>query len=113
MFRRGGRSRGVQGIELGNRVVANRVDFCWGKTLAFLGDDMQELRALEVTHVAQRGDQGGQVVTVDRADVIPAQLFEQGAGNQHALGVFFGTTGNFHAPGRRESTFLLPSRMLA
>jgi len=45
-------------------------------------------------------------VAVDRADVVPAQLFEQGTGNQHALGVFFGAAGNFPGAGQARQDFL-------
>jgi hypothetical protein len=97
---------GAAGFELGDRVVADRVDFRRGEALALLGDDVQELRALQVAHVAQGGDQGRQVVAVDRADVVPAQLFEQGAGHQHALGVFFGAAGDFPGAGQARQHFL-------
>ena len=104
LFRRGG--GGIEGFEFGDRVVTNRVDFRRSEAFAFFGDDMQELRALEVAHVAQRGDQGGQVVAVDRADVVPAQLFEQRAGYQHALGIFFGATRNFPSARQTRQHFL-------
>src|SRR3546814_18502285 len=62
---------------------------------------MEELRAVEVAHVAQGGDQRRQVVAVDGADVIPAQFLEQRAGHQHALGVFLRAAGDF--PGTRQA----------
>ena len=86
------------GLQLGDGVVADGVGFGGGEALALLGDHMQELRALELAHVAQRGDQGRQVVPVDGADIVPAQLFEQHARCQHGLGGFFGLAGQF--PGR-------------
>ncbi|MCY1442274.1 hypothetical protein D9M71_586380 [compost metagenome] len=67
---------------------------------------MQELRALEVAHVAQGGDQGRQVVAIDRANVVPAQFFEQGAGDQHALGVLFGAAGDFPGAGQARQHLL-------
>jgi len=62
---------------------------------------MEELRAVEVAHVAQGGDQRRQVVAVDGANVVPAQFLEQRAGHQHALGVFLGAAGDF--PGTRQA----------
>ncbi len=67
---------------------------------------MEELRALHVAHVAQGSHQGRQVVAVDRADVIPAELLEQGAGDQHALGVFLGAPGDLPGPGQAREHLL-------
>ncbi|MNI71937.1 hypothetical protein D3C73_1278470 [compost metagenome] len=52
---------------------------------------MQELRAFQVAHVLQRGDQSQHVVTVYRADVVKAQFFKQRTRHHHAFNVFFGT----------------------
>ena len=59
--------------------------------LAFFGHDMKELRPFQVTHVLQCFDQLFDIMAVYRADVIKAQLLKQGAGNNHALEVFFGS----------------------
>jgi hypothetical protein len=40
-------------------------------------------------------------VPVDGADVVEAELFEQGAGHDHALDVLFGAAGQFK-DGRRQ-----------
>ncbi len=92
-------ARGL-GLQLGDGVVADRVGLGGGKPLALLGDHVEELRALELAHVLQGAYQRRQVVPVDRADVVPAQLLEQGARHQHALGVFFGLA--CQLPGRRN-----------
>ena len=54
--------------------------------LALLGDDVHQDRALPgIAHVAQHGQQHVEIVAVDRADVIEAQLLEQrAAGPQRA-----------------------------
>lgn len=49
------------------------------------GHDMQELRAFQVAHVLQRGDKPQHIVTVNRADVVKAQLFKQRAGTTMPL----------------------------
>ncbi len=54
---------------------------------------MQQLRALEVAHVAQGLDQRLDIVTVDGADIVEAELLEQGAGHHHPLEVLFGPLG--------------------
>ena len=60
-------------------MVEHRVGFGQFVALALLGDDVQELRALEALQVLQGGDQGIQIMAVDGADVVEAQFFEQGA----------------------------------
>ena len=67
---------------------------------------MQELRAVEVAHIAQGGEQGGQGVAVDGADVVPAQFLEQGAGYQHALGVFLDLARDFPGAGQAREDLL-------
>jgi hypothetical protein len=61
--------------------------------LALAGHHMQELGALELAHVAQGFHQGLDVVAVDGADVVEAELLEQGAGHHHALEVLLGPAG--------------------
>ena len=72
------------GIGFGGRVA-----------LALAGDDMQKLRTVELLDVVQRIQQHVEVVAVDRADVIEAELLEQRAGRHHALHVLFGAFGQF------------------
>ena len=67
------------------------VFFCRFITTTFFGHDMQELRAFQVAHVLQRGDKPQHIVTVNRADVVKAQLFKQRARHYHAFNMFFGT----------------------
>ncbi|VFS80402.1 Uncharacterised protein [Salmonella enterica subsp. enterica] len=62
---------------------------------AFLGHDMQELRAFQVAHVLQCADKPHDIVTIDRPDVVKAQLFEQCARHNHAFNMFFGTLEQF------------------
>ena len=69
---------------------SDRIFFRRFITTTFFGHDMQELRAFQVAHVFQRGDQPQYVMPVYRADVIKAQLLKQRAGNHHAFDVLFG-----------------------
>ncbi len=87
-------------------MVADGVGLGRGEALALLGHHMQELRAVEVAHVAQGGEQGGQVVAVDGADVVPAQFLEQGAGHQHALGMFLDLARDFPGAGQAREDLL-------
>ena len=89
------RWRRADRLQLADRMPGDGVGLGRGEALALLRHHMEELRAVEVAHVAQGGDQGRQVVAVDGADVVPAQFLEQGAGHQHALGVFLGAAGDF------------------
>ena len=80
-------------VELARAVVSHRV--CLGQLVAlpFFGDDVQELRALEALDVLQRGDQRVQVVPVNGADVVEAELFKQRGWHHHALGLLFKALG--------------------
>ena len=55
--------------------------------LPFLGHHMQQARPRHGLHVVQGADQVFDVVTVNGANVVEAQLLEQGAGHHHALRV--------------------------
>jgi transketolase N-terminal domain/subunit len=77
------------GVERADRVV---LDLCLlGRrvALALGGDHVQQLRAGQVLHRAQRLQQLRHVVAVDRAGVVEAQFLEQGGRHEHALGMFF------------------------
>jgi hypothetical protein len=45
--------------------------------VALLGDEVQQPRLRHLFHVGQGGDEGVEVVAVDGADVVEAELFEQ------------------------------------
>ena len=80
-------------VELGDAVVEDRVGFGELVALALAGDHVQELGALEGAQVLQGGDQGLEVVAVDGADVVEAELLEHRAGHHHALDVLLGAAG--------------------
>jgi len=67
--------------------VEHRISLGELVALALAGDHVQELRPLEALEVVQRGDQRVEVVAVDRAVVVEAELLEQRARADHALGV--------------------------
>jgi len=75
-------------IEFAGTVVEHGIGFRQLVALALARDDMQELQAFQGLEVLQRGNQRIEVVAVDGADVVEAQLFEQRGGRDHALGVF-------------------------
>jgi hypothetical protein len=74
-------------------VVGHRVGLGQLVALALLRDHVQELRALQVLDVLQRGHQRFEVVAVDRADVVEAELLEQRGRHHHALGMFLEALG--------------------
>ena len=80
-------------IELGDGVIADGVFLGRLVALALLGLDVQQLGAFEVAHVAQGLDQSVDVVAVDGAYVVEAELLEQGAWHHHALEVLLGPLG--------------------
>ena len=84
-----GLGKAVQRVELARRgVVLHRVGLGQLVALALARDDVQELRPARVAQVLQRRDQRVEVVAVDRADVVEAELLEDRARHDHALGVF-------------------------
>ncbi|CAG9212845.1 hypothetical protein PSP6_310082 [Paraburkholderia tropica] len=92
----GGRGRRLDAfgrVELAGTVVQDRVGFGELVALAFLRHHVQELRAAQFLDVLQRGDQRVEVVTVDRADVVEAEFFEQRGRHDHALRVLFELAG--------------------
>src|SRR5665809_124300 len=59
--------------------------------LALLGDDMDQDRPVaHVAHIAQHGKKMIEIVAVDRADIIEAELLEEGAAGPKAAGEFLG-----------------------
>ena len=89
--RLGGRHQAHGRVELAGAVVGHRVGLGQLVALALPGDHVQELRAglggHQAADVLQRGDQRVQVVPVDGADVVEAELLEQGGRHHHALGL--------------------------
>ena len=60
------------------------------ETLSLLGEHVQEHGAVLLLEIVEGLDQRADVVTVDGAEVLQAQLFEDDAGPQHSLGDLFG-----------------------
>ena len=85
--RRGGFLQPQGRIELAGAMVSHRVGLGEHVALAFFGHHVQELRALELADVFERGDQRLQVVAVNGADVVEAEVFKQGGRHHHALGM--------------------------
>ena len=76
-------------IKFARAVVSNGVGFGQLVAVAFFGDHMQELRALEVAQVFQGGDERFQIVPVNRAHIVEAEFFKQRGRYNHAFGLFF------------------------
>ena len=93
-------------IELGDAVVEHRVGLGELVALALAGDHVEELRPLELAEVLQRGDERVEVVAVDRAVVMKAELLEQRAWPDHALGVLLDLAREF-GHWRRHAQHLL------
>ena len=70
-------------------MVADGVPLRRGKTLSFDGPNVQELRPFEISHDLERVHQLRQIMAIEWANVVPAQLFEHSARCHHALHVFF------------------------
>jgi hypothetical protein len=76
-------------------VATSNLTTPWAVALALLGDDVDQDRpGLGVAHVAQHREQVVDVVAVDRADVIEAEILEQrAAAHHHAAGILLGERG--------------------
>ena len=76
-------------VELDDAVIF--VGGCFGRriALALLGDDMDQDRpVVGVAHVLQDRQQMVEIVAVDRADIVEAELLEQRAAGDQAAGIF-------------------------
>ncbi len=83
-------------IELNHRVQLVVGALSRGVALALLGHDVDQDRAvLDLARIFQDRHQGVHVVAVDGADIIEAQLLEEGAAGDHATGVFLRLAGGF------------------
>ncbi len=93
--RHGGRLQAHGRVEFARAVVGDGV--CLGRRIAmpFARYHMQELRPFEVADIFQCGDQHIQIVPVNRADVVEAELFKQRSRQHHAFGLLFQPLGKF------------------
>jgi hypothetical protein len=107
-----GRLYAIAGGEFADTVIEDGVVLGQLVTLALLGDDVEELRALQLLQVFQCRDQGIEIVAVDRAVVMEAEFLEQRAGSDHALDVLFGAAGQFEQ-GRAKPSMWRPASRAA
>ena len=75
------------GHKFRHAVIKHRVGLGAIVAVTFFGDHVQELRPAQLADVFQRGHQRIEVVTIDGADIVKAELLEHGRGRDHALGV--------------------------
>ena len=95
-------------------MVADRIGLGELVAVALLRHDVQELRAFQVAQVLERRDQRIEVVAVDRADVVEAELLEDRARHDHALGVLLEARApSSNSGGAFFSTVLAVSRAAA
>ena len=88
--------------------VARAAVLTRGGRLARAGEDLQELRTAPAFQVAQRRHQGADVVAVQRADVVEAQLLEHRPRQHHSLQVPLGAARQL-PHGRGLAQYLLPA----
>ena len=89
---------GLAGLRI---VRAEAVEFLlaverWLKATALLREDVEQDGALFFFEELEGLDEQRQVVSVDRAEVLQAELFEKNRGPQHALGSFFSAAHDGH-----------------
>ena len=81
-------------VELGDAVVFVGRAFSGGVAFPLFRDDMHQDRpGLGVAHVLQDGEQMVEVVAVDRADIVEAELLEHGAAGEEGSRIFLGLAG--------------------
>ena len=93
------RLAGRHRLDLVDGMVTNGVGFSRRKTLAFGRYHMKKLGPVQLADIFQCLHQQGQVVAVNGADVVEAELFEQGPRSYHALEVFLGFACQRHQMG--------------
>ena len=87
----GGFLRPGDDVELADAVEFVGGDLGGAVALALLGDDVDQDRpVLHGAHIAQHGQQVIEIMPVDRADIIEAELLEQGAAGPEAAGELLG-----------------------
>ncbi|MNS64699.1 hypothetical protein D3C72_978350 [compost metagenome] len=96
-------------VELDHAVILVGAVLSGGVALALLRHDVDQHRTVgDGGGVLQDGDQVLHVVTVDRPDVVEAQLLEEGAADDHAAGVFLGLARRVAEGARHVVDELLP-----
>ena len=81
-------------VELGNAVILVSRVLRRRVALALAGDDVDQHRALMgVAHILQHGQQMVEIMAVDRADIVEAELLEHRPAGPEAPGVFLGPCG--------------------
>src|SRR6185312_15134164 len=76
-------------VDARHAVIQDRVGLRRRIAVAFPRDDVQELRSLELAQIGERGNERAEIVAVDRADVIEAQLLEYRAREHHPFQMRF------------------------
>ena len=92
---RAGALKANRWVKFARTVVGHRVSFGELITLALFGHHMQKLRSGQLLDVFQRGDQGIEIMAVDRADVVEAEFLKQRGGHHHTLGLLLKALGQF------------------
>ena len=88
-------------------MILHRVFFRLGETLAFDGDDMQQLRPLRLAQISQHFGEREDIVSVDGPGVIKSERLKESAGGQGSLDSFPRLLGHFQ--GGREQRKRQPS----
>ena len=77
-------------VEFDNTMIFVSRRFGRGIALTLLCDDMDQHGAFRiVADIFENGNELIQIVAVDGADIVKAQLFKKGAAHGHATGIFF------------------------
>ena len=74
-------------------------------SFTLLGNNMEEVRSLEILDILQGCDQRFDIVTIGWPHVIETQFIKQSAWNHHALHMFFRAFGNFPCMGNPAKNF--------
>ncbi len=95
----------VAGVKLAHAVILARIVFRRLVTAAFLGRNMQKLRARQFPDIAKCGHQGIQIVPIDGTNIVEAEFLEQRARSDHALDMLLGTFGELQHGGYHTQHF--------
>ena len=71
-----------------NTVILGRIIFCRLIALSLFGNHVYQLQTADFFYILQQRDQSLNIMTINRTDIVKAQLLKQSTRHNHALNMF-------------------------